>query len=140
MEKFLEDEELTVEEMKKALRAATIANDLVPVCCGTAYRNKGVQKLLDAIVDYMPSPVDIPPIDGVDPETGEETVRHSSDTEPFLSLIHISRRATLLTTRKTIPSARMTRLNSKRRAAEWTSHSTTATWMMIFNGGVAIGI
>ena len=86
MEKFLEDEELTVEEMKKALRAATIANDLVPVCCGTAYRNKGVQKLLDAIVDYMPSPVDIPPIDGVDPETGEETVRHSSDTEPFSAL------------------------------------------------------
>ncbi len=86
MEKFLEDEELTIDELKKALRAATIANDLVPVCCGTAYRNKGVQKLLDAIVDYMPSPVDIPPIDGVDPETGEETVRHSSDTEPFSAL------------------------------------------------------
>ena len=86
MEKFLEDEELTIDELKKALRAATIANDLVPVCCGTAYRNKGVQKLLDAIVDYMPSPIDIPPIDGIDPETGEETVRHSSDTEPFSAL------------------------------------------------------
>ncbi len=86
MEKFLEDEELTIDELKKALRAATIANDLVPVCCGTAYRNKGVQKLLDAIVDYMPSPIDIPPIDGINPETGEETVRHSSDTEPFSAL------------------------------------------------------
>ena len=86
MEKVLEDEELTIDELKKALRAATIANDLVPVCCGTAYRNKGVQKLLDAIVDYMPSPIDIPPIDGIDPETGEETVRHSSDTEPFSAL------------------------------------------------------
>ncbi|MGI5893734.1 MAG: elongation factor G [Candidatus Merdivicinus sp.] len=86
MEKYLEEETLTVEELKKALRAATIDNTLVPVCCGTAYRNKGVQKLLDAIVDYMPSPVDIPPIKGVDPETGEETVRHSSDSEPFSAL------------------------------------------------------
>ena len=86
MEKYLEEEELSIEELKKGLRAATIANDLVPVCCGTAYRNKGVQKLLDAIVDYMPSPIDIPPIKGVDPETGEETVRHSSDTEPFSAL------------------------------------------------------
>ncbi len=86
MEKFLEDEEITIDELKKALRAATISNELVPVCCGTAYRNKGVQKLLDAIVDYMPSPVDIPPIKGVDPITGEETVRHSSDEEPFSAL------------------------------------------------------
>ncbi len=86
MEKYLEEEELSIDELKKGLRAATIANDLVPVCCGTAYRNKGVQKLLDAIVDYMPSPVDIPPIKGVDPETGEETVRHSSDEEPFSAL------------------------------------------------------
>ena len=86
MEKYLEEEELSIEELKKGLRAATIGNDLVPVCCGTAYRNKGVQKLLDAIVDYMPSPIDIPPIKGVDPETGEETVRHSSDTEPFSAL------------------------------------------------------
>ena len=86
IEKYLEEEELSIEELKKGLRAATIANDLVPVCCGTAYRNKGVQKLLDAIVDYMPSPIDIPPIKGVDPETGEETVRHSSDTEPFSAL------------------------------------------------------
>ena len=86
MEKYLEEEELSIDELKKGLRAATIANELVPVCCGTAYRNKGVQKLLDAIVEYMPSPVDIPPIKGVDPETGEETVRHSSDTEPFSAL------------------------------------------------------
>ncbi len=86
MEKFLDDQEISIDELKKALRAATIANDLVPVCCGTAYRNKGIQKLLDAIVDYMPSPIDIPPIDGIDPETGEETVRHSSDTEPFSAL------------------------------------------------------
>ena len=86
MEKYLEEEELSIDELKKGLRAATIANDLVPVCCGSAYRNKGVQKLLDAIVDFMPSPVDIPPIKGVDPETGEETVRHSSDTEPFSAL------------------------------------------------------
>ncbi len=86
MEKYLEEEELSIEELKKGLRAATIDNTLVPVCCGTAYRNKGVQKLLDAIVDYMPSPIDIPPIKGIDPETGEETVRHSSDTEPFSAL------------------------------------------------------
>ena len=86
MEKYLEEEELSIDELKKGLRAATTANDLVPVCCGSAYRNKGVQKLLDAIVDFMPSPVDIPPIKGVDPETGEETVRHSSDTEPFSAL------------------------------------------------------
>ena len=67
MEKYLEGEELTVDEIKKAIRQATIANDMVPVLCGTSYRNKGVQKLLDAIVDYMPSPLDVPAIKGVDP-------------------------------------------------------------------------
>ncbi len=86
MMKYLEGEELTIEELKVAIRRETIANTIVPVCCGTAYKNKGVQKLLDAIVDYMPSPVDIPAIKGVDPETGEETVRHSSDDEPFAAL------------------------------------------------------
>ena len=86
MEKFLEDEELTIDELKAALRKATIDNTIVPVCCGTAYRNRGVQKLLDAIVDFMPSPVDVPAIKGVDPETGDEVVRHSSDEEPFSAL------------------------------------------------------
>ncbi len=86
MEKYLEGEELTVDEMKKALRAATISNDIVPVCCGSAYRNKGVQQLLDAIVDYMPSPLDIPAIKGVNPDTDEEDARHPSDDEPFSAL------------------------------------------------------
>lgn len=86
MEKYLEGEEPTVEEMKKVIRKATIDNDLVPVTCGTAYRNKGVQPLLDAIVDYMPAPTDIPAIKGVNPETDEEEYRHSSDEEPFSAL------------------------------------------------------
>ena len=86
MEKFLMDEELTVEELKAALRKATIANQLVPVVCGTSYKNKGVQKLLDAVIDYMPSPLDIPAIKGVHPETGEEMERKASDDEPFAAL------------------------------------------------------
>ena len=86
MEKYLEGEELTVDELKDALRKATIANEIVPVVCGTSYRNKGVQKLLDAIIDFMPAPTDIPPISGVNPKTEEEEVRHSSDTEPFSAL------------------------------------------------------
>ena len=86
MEKYLEGEELSVEEMKKALRNATIANDIVPVCCGSAYRNKGVQQLLDAIVDFMPSPLDIPAIKGVNPDTDEEDERRASDEEPFSAL------------------------------------------------------
>ena len=85
MMKYLEGEEPTVDEMKKVLRKATCECDAVPVCCGTAYRNKGVQKLLDAIIEYMPSPLDIPPIKGVDLE-GNEVVRHSSDDEPFSAL------------------------------------------------------
>ena len=86
MEKYLEGEELTKEEIKRGIRLGTLANTLVPVVCGTSYRNKGVQKLLDAIVDYMPAPTDIPPIKGVNPETGEDTERPSSDEEPFAAL------------------------------------------------------
>ena len=86
MEKYLEGEEITVDEIKKCIRIATIANEMVPVTCGTSYRNKGVQKLLDAIVDYMPSPTDVPAIKGVNPDTDEEVERPSSDEEPFSAL------------------------------------------------------
>ena len=86
MDKFFNDEEITVEELKKALRRATINNEIVPVVCGTSYKNKGVQKLLDAIIDYMPAPTDIEAIRGVNPDTEEEEVRHSSDNEPFSAL------------------------------------------------------
>ena len=82
---YLEGEEPSVEEMKKVLRKATCECTAVPVCCGSAYRNKGVQKLLDAVVEYMPAPTDIPPIKGTDLE-GNEVVRHSSDDEPFSAL------------------------------------------------------
>ena len=82
---YLEGEEPYVEEMKKVLRKATCECTAVPVCCGSAYRNKGVQKLLDAVVEYMPAPTDIPPIKGTDLE-GNEVVRHSSDDEPFAAL------------------------------------------------------
>lgn len=85
-EKYCEGEELTAEEIKAALRKATIENKIVPVVCGTSYRNKGVQKLLDAIIDYMPSPLDIPAIKGVNPETGEEDERPASDEAPFSAL------------------------------------------------------
>ena len=85
MMQYLEGEEPSVDEMKKVLRKATCECQAIPVCCGTAYRNKGVQKLLDAIIEYMPSPLDIPPIKGVDLE-GNEVVRHSSDDEPFSAL------------------------------------------------------
>ena len=86
MNKYLEGEDITTEEIKKCIRKACIANDMVPVTCGTSYRNKGVQKLLDAVVDYMPSPLDIPPIKGVNPETGEEEERRAGDNEPFSAL------------------------------------------------------
>ncbi len=86
MMKYLEGEEITVDELKVALRKATINNDIVPVVCGTSYRNKGVQKLLDAIVDFMPSPVDVPAIKGINPKTEEEEERPSSDEEPFSAL------------------------------------------------------
>ena len=82
---YLEGEEPSMEEMKKALRLATCECRAVPVCCGTAYRNKGVQKLLDAIIEYMPSPLDVPAIKGVDLD-GNEVERHSSDEEPFAAL------------------------------------------------------
>ena len=86
MEKYFEGEEPTVEQMKKIIRKATIDNEMVPVCCGTSYRNKGVQPLLDAIVDFMPAPTDVEAIKGVNPDTDEEEVRHSSDNEPFAAL------------------------------------------------------
>ncbi len=86
MEKYLEGEEITIAEMKKCIRKATIDNTMVPVTCGTSYKNKGVQKLLDAIVDYMPSPKDVPAIKGVNPDTNEEVERPSSDEEPFSAL------------------------------------------------------
>ena len=86
MEKYFEGVEPTVEEIKKVIRKATIANEMVPICCGTAYRNKGVQPLLDAIVDFMPAPTDIESIKGVNPDTDEEEQRHSSDSEPFAAL------------------------------------------------------
>lgn len=85
MMEYLEGEEPSVEALKAGLRKATCECTAIPVCCGTAYRNKGVQKLLDAVIEYMPAPTDIPPIDGVDME-GNEVVRHSSDDEPFSAL------------------------------------------------------
>ena len=86
MEKYLEGEEISVDELKVALRKATIDNAIVPVVCGTSYRNKGVQKLLDAIIDYMPAPTDIAAIRGINPKTEAEEERRSSDTEPFSAL------------------------------------------------------
>ncbi len=86
MEKYLMGEEPTIEELKVAIRKATIANQIVPVCCGTSYKNKGVQKLLDAVIDYMPSPLDIPAIKGVNPETEEEDERPADDNAPFSAL------------------------------------------------------
>ena len=88
MEKYFEEGEdaITVDEIKKVIRKSTIANSMVPVCCGTAYRNMGVQPLLDAIIDYMPAPTDVESIKGVNPDTEEEEFRHSSDDEPFSAL------------------------------------------------------
>ena len=86
MMKYLEGEELTKEEIKAALRKATISNEIVPVVCGSSYKNRGVQKLLDAIVDYMPAPTDVEAIKGTNPETGEEEDRASSDDQPFSAL------------------------------------------------------
>ena len=85
MEKFFNDEEISVPELKAALRKGTIEGTAIPCLCGTAYKNKGVQKLLDAVIEYMPAPTDIPDITGVD-EDGNEVVRHSSDDEPFAAL------------------------------------------------------
>ena len=83
MEKYLNGEEITVEEIKAALRKGTVEMKLTPVICGTAFKNKGVQQLLDAIIDYLPSPLDIPPIIGTSPDNGTEVVRRSDDSEPF---------------------------------------------------------
>lgn len=85
-EKYCNGDEITTEEIKKAIRKATIANKIVPVTCGTSYRNKGVQKLLDCIVDYLPSPLDVPAIRGINPDNEEEIERISSDNEPFAAL------------------------------------------------------
>ena len=85
-EKFLEGEEISVDELKAAIRKATIANAMTPVFCGTSYRNKGVQPLLDAVVDYLPSPLDVPPVKGTQKSSGEEIERKASDTEPFAAL------------------------------------------------------
>ena len=85
-EKYLMEEDITIPELKAALRRATVADKVVPVVCGTSYKNKGVQLLLDAIVDYMPSPLDIPAIDGTNPKTGEKEERHPSDEQPFSAL------------------------------------------------------
>ena len=86
MMKYLEGEEISAEEVKAAIRKGTIANEVVPVLCGTAYRNKGVQMLLDAVIDYMPAPTDIEDIKGINPKTGEEDSRPSSDDAPFSAL------------------------------------------------------
>ena len=86
MMKFLDGEEITEKEIKETIRKQTIANQMVPVLCGSAYKNKGVQMLLDGIVDYMPAPIDIPPIKGINPATGEEEERPSSDDAPFSAL------------------------------------------------------
>jgi elongation factor G len=87
LEQYLEGEELEAEELRKALRTATLAGRLVPVLCGASLRNKGVQPVLDAIVDYLPSPLDVPPIAGVHPQTGEEVLRHADPDEPLAALV-----------------------------------------------------
>src|SRR5205814_9789932 len=85
--KYVGDEEITADDLRQAVRAATIAGDVVPVLCGTAFKNKGVQPLLDAVVDYLPSPVDVPAIMGSDPRRDErELARAPSDDEPFAAL------------------------------------------------------
>ncbi len=86
MEKYLEDEEIGEAELKAALRAATITNKLVPILCGTAFKNKGVQPLLDAVIAYLPSPVDLPPVEGTHYKTGEPELRKPNDDEPFAAL------------------------------------------------------
>lgn len=86
MERYLEGEEISIEDIKRCIRQATLANKMVPVICGTSYKNKGVQKLLDAVVDYMPAPTDVADITGINPETEQEESRPSSDDEPFAAL------------------------------------------------------
>lgn len=86
MEKYLEGEELSIDEIKASIRKQVLACTLFPVFCGSAYKNKGIQMLLDAVIDYLPAPTDVPPIKGTDPKTGEEMVRRSSDDEPMSAL------------------------------------------------------
>ena len=86
MEKYLNGSPLTEEEIRRAIRAATIAMKVIPVVCGSAFKNKGVQQLLDAVVDYLPSPLDVPPVKGIDPNTDKEVLRKASDSEPFAAL------------------------------------------------------
>ena len=86
LDKYLEEGDLSAEEIRAALREATIGNEIIPVLCGSAYKNKGVQPVLDAMVDYLPSPLDVPPITGVHPDTGAEDSRPSGDDEPFAAL------------------------------------------------------
>ena len=86
MEKYLAGEEVDIESAKKAIRDAALGFKLVPVFCGSAFKNKGVQPLLDAIIDYLPSPLDVPPVTGINPKTEKEAVRHASDDEPFSAL------------------------------------------------------
>ncbi|MFH0912216.1 MAG: elongation factor G [Patescibacteria group bacterium] len=86
LEKFLADQVLTIDELKKALRAAVVNNKLYPVLCGSALKNKGVQPMLDAIVDYLPNPLEVPPMEGTDPKTGEKIIRQADDAEPFSAL------------------------------------------------------
>ena len=87
MEKYLEGQELTIDELKQALRKATINKQLVPVLCGSAFKNKGVQPLLDAVVDYLPSPLDVPPVTGINPKTNQEEIRLPQDDQPFCAYI-----------------------------------------------------
>ena len=86
MEKYLNGHPLTEEEVRRAIRAATISMKVIPVVCGSAFKNKGVQQLLDAVVDYLPSPLDVPPVKGIDPNTNKEVLRKPSDSEPFSAL------------------------------------------------------
>src|SRR4029077_17373143 len=86
LERYLNGHALTVEEIQRTIRAGTVALKITPVLCGSAFKNKGVQQLLDGVVDYLPSPLDIPPVVGVNPDTGKEMSRPPSDTEPFAAL------------------------------------------------------
>jgi len=86
MEKYLNGQALTEEEIHRVVRSGAIAIKVIPVLCGSAFKNKGVQQLLDAVVDYLPSPLDIPPVQGVDPNTGKEVLRRPMDNEPFSAL------------------------------------------------------
>src|SRR5206468_11439262 len=87
LERYLNGQSHTEEDIKRAIRAGTIALKVTPVLCGAAFKNKGVQQLLDGVVDFLPSPRDVPPVDGIDPVTGKEVTRRASDDEPFSALV-----------------------------------------------------